>query len=206
MKIICAVHGIRTYGEWIDKFFDYTRKNSYYQNEPLIAYKYGFLLAVKSVNPFVKFYAVKNLMKKLRGIQKDYPDADLNIVAHSYGTELSYRAIKHSGEDGKGLIKVNKLILVASIIQIHEDFSETLKAGKLNELHNYCSFEDEVCRANPFGHSGYVGFMPLYAQKCTEQPYPELKVYNHQVKILEHGDYFKGDKYFQEWTDIIYKV
>jgi len=203
---LCGNNNGRSFSAISNKFFDYIRKDPRYQNEPLIPFKYGFLLAIRCINPFVKFYKVKKLMKRLRKIQKDYPNAELNIVAHSYGTELSYRAIKHSGEDGKESIRVNKLILVASIIQIHEDFSETLRAGKLNELHNYCSLEDEVCRANPFGHSGYVGFMPLHDRKFYEKPYSDLEVYNHQVEILEHGDYFKGNKYFKEWADIIYKI
>jgi len=206
MKVICAIHGIRSYGEWIDRFFDYIKNDPRYKkDEPLIAYKYGFLLATKSINPFIKFWKIKALMRKLRKIKKTYPEADLNIISHSFGTELSYRAIKHSGEDGKPPIIVDKLILIASIIQIHEDFNETLRANKIKELHNYCSHEDEVCRINPFGHSGYKGFIPLDDRKFYEKPYSDLEVYNHQVEILEHCDYFKGDKYFKEWSDIIYK-
>ncbi len=39
--------------------------------------------------------------------------------------------------------------------------------------------------------------------RCYEKPFKDLKIYNHQQKDLEHGDYFKGTKFFKEWLDII---
>ena len=71
------------------------------------------------------------VMRELRALTVKYPDAELNIVAHSYGTELSYQAIKRSGEDGKPPIKVSKLILVASIVSAHREipYTDTLRAG-----------------------------------------------------------------------------
>jgi len=147
-------------------------------------------------------------MRTLRELTSKYPKAALNIVGHSYGTELSYQAIKRSGEDGKPPIKVDKLILVASIVSAHREipYKDTLRARKLNELHCYCSYEDEVCRYNPFGHSGCFGFLRhVHDPMCYHKPFKDLEIYNHQQKDLEHGDYFKGTKFFKEWLDIIAK-
>lgn len=208
MRIIFAIHGIRSpkKDNWVYKFTDFAKEDTRFKDDIMVPHPYGYLLALNSINPKTKFDHVKEVMAALRTLTKQYPDAELNIVAHSYGTELSYQAVKRSGEDGKPPIKVNKLILVASIVSAHREipYTDTLKAKKLNELHCYCSYEDEVCRYNPFGHSGCFGFLrSAYDMKCYRKPFKDLEIYNRQQFTLEHCDYFKGDKFFKEWLDII---
>ncbi len=208
MRIIFAIHGIRSpkKDNWVYKFIDFADKDSRFKDDIKIPHSYGYLLALNSVNPKTKFDHVKSVMKELRALTDKYPAAELNIVAHSYGTELSYQAIKRSGEDGKQAIKVNKLILVASIVSAHREipYTDTLRVKKLKALHCYCSYEDEVCRYNPFGHSGCWGFLRhVHDPKCYDKPFKDLEIYNHQQKSLEHCDYFKGTKFFKEWLNII---
>jgi len=98
------------------------------------------------------------------------------------------------------------MILVSSVVSRHKEipYDDSVRPGKIKQLHCYCSFEDEVCKFNPFGHSGCYGFAKnKYDSKCYPKPFDELEIYNHQVEILEHSDYFKGTKYFKEWLDIL---
>lgn len=208
MRVIFAIHGIRSpkKDNWVFKFADFVGKDPRFKDDLAVPHSYGYLIALNSVNPKTKFDHVKRVMRELRVLTAKYPGAELNIVAHSYGTELSYQAIKRSGEDGKPPIKVNKLILVAGIVSAHREipYADTLRAGKLNELHCYCSYEDKVCRYNPFGHSGCFGFLRhAHDMKHYDKPFQDLEIYNHQQRDLEHCDYFKGTKFFKEWLDII---
>ena len=210
MRIIFAIHGIRSKkeGNWVFDFINFAKADNRLRGDIFKPYTYGFVPAVLSVNPFFKFHSVKRVMKVLRKLKKQYPDADLNIVAHSYGTELSFQAIKRSGEDGKEKIKVNKLILVGGIVSAHREipYNDTLREGKIKEMHCYCSYEDEICRYNNFGHSGCFGFLRnAHNPKCYPKPFDDLEIYNHQTYTLEHCDYFKGDQYRKEWLDIIAK-
>jgi len=207
-RIIFAIHGIRSKkkGNWVYDFIDFAKKDSRFKDDVFFPYTYGFVPAVLSVNLFFKYHSVKRLMKVLRKLTGENPNRDLNIVGHSYGTELSFQAVKRSGEDGRPPIMVDKMILVSSIVSRHREipYNDTLKAGKIKQLHCYCSFEDEVCKYNPFGHSGYAGFSKdKYDSKCYPKPFPDLEIYNHQVQIAEHGDYFKGTKYYKEWLNLI---
>jgi pimeloyl-ACP methyl ester carboxylesterase len=208
-RIIFAIHGIRSnkIGNWVYSFTDFAKADARFKDDIFEPYTYGFIPSALCVNPFFKFASVNRLKKVLRKIISDNPDCDLSIVAHSYGTELSYQAIKTSGEDGKLPIMVDKLILVSSIVSRNREipYTDTLKAGKIKQLHCYCSYEDEVCKLlNPFGRSGYSGLSKdEYDSKCYDKPFVDLEIYNHQVKILEHCDYFKGTKYYKEWLDII---
>lgn len=209
MRVIIAIHGIRSpkKNNWIYDFCDFGKQDSRFQVDEFIPYYYEYLLALESVNAFKRYNLIRGFMKFLRGIRKQYPEADLSIVAHSYGTEMSFQAIKRSGEDGRDPIMVDKLILVASIVSAHREipYTDTLRAGKIKEMHCYCSYEDEVCRYNNFGHSGCWGFLKsAYDPVCYEKPFNDLNIFNHQTKTVEHCGYFTKE-YKQEWLDIISK-
>ena len=207
-RIIFATHGIRSKkeGNWVYNFTDFAKQDPRFKDYIIKPFTYGVVLATVSVIPFVKFYYVKYLKDVLRKLVTDNPNCELNIVAHSYGTELSYWAVKTSGEDGKPPIMVNKMILTASVVSRHGEipYNETLRAGKIKQLHCYCSYKDNVCKLNPFGHSGYAGFAKdLYDSKCYSKPFDDLEIYNHQVENVEHCEYFNDTKYYKEWLDII---
>jgi len=211
MRAIIAIHGImsRKKDNWIYSFCDFAKKDPRFQGDVFLPYYYEYLPTLECINAFKRYNLIRGFMKFLRSVKKDYPQADLNIVSHSYGTEMSFQAIKRSGEDSvsKGPILVNKLILVASIVSAHREipYTDTLRAGKIKEMHCYCSYEDEVCRYNPFGHSGCCGFLKdVQDPNCYEKPFADLNIFNHQTKTLEHCGYFTK-QYEQEWIDIIAK-
>jgi len=207
-RIIFAIHGIRSpkQGNWIYNFTNFIKQDLRFKGDVFVPHYYGFVLATASVFPFFKFEEVKKVREAIRSVVRDNPECELNIIAHSYGTELSFQAIKTSGEDGKPPIMVNKLILVSSVVSRFNEipYNTTLRAGKIEQLHCYCSFKDWVCNFAPFGHSGCFGFSrDRYDRKCYQKPIEGLEIYNHQVETLGHCAYFEDVKYFKEWLDII---
>ena len=207
-KIIFAIHGIRSKkeGNWVNNFTDFAKQDSRFKEDVPIPFTYGYVLALASVFPLYKFAKVKMLQGALRKIVSENPNCELNIVAHSYGTEISYWAVKASGEDGKPPIIVNKMVLTASVVSNHLEipYNDTLRAGKIKQLHCYCSHRDNVCQFNPFGHSGYAGFArDVYDSKCYPKPFADLEIHNHQVETMGHCDYFNDTRYYKEWLDII---
>jgi pimeloyl-ACP methyl ester carboxylesterase len=209
-RIIFVVHGIRSRQEdnWIYQFIDFAKADPRFEDDIFIPYYYGFVLATGSIIPTFKYRMVKRLRRAIREETAKYPGYELNIVAHSYGTELSFWAIKTSGEDTVPPmpIMVNRLILVASVVlrSYHIPYNDTLRDGKIKQLHCYCSYNDEVCNFAPFGHSGCFGFSrDEHDSTCYPKPFDDLEIYNHQAEIAEHGDYFKGTKFYEEWLNLI---
>lgn len=207
-RIIFAIHGVRSKKKdnWIYDFIDFAKTDPRFKDDIFVPYYYGFVLATGSALPVGRFNKIKKLMAALREKRNENPDCELNIVAHSYGTELSFQAIKRSGEDGKPPIIANKLILVASVVSRHREipYNDTLKAGKIKQLHCYCNHADWVCNFNVFGHSGFAGFSrDKYDKHFYPRPIEGLEIYNHLAKGMGHGGYFKGTKYYQEWLNII---
>lgn len=207
-RIIFIIHGIRSKpgGNWVYRFRDFARKDPRFKGDIFRLYVYGYVLATQSAILTFKYDMINRVKAELRKIMRKSPGCELNIVAHSYGTLLSFQAIKRSGEDGRFPIKVNKLILVASVVSRHREipYDDTLGAGKIKQLHCYCSYKDKVCKNNPFGHSGYAGFArDRYDRICYREPIKKLKIYNHQQNTIGHSGYFKGHKYYKEWLDIL---
>ena len=141
----------------------------------------------------------------IRKLNKKYPDAEINILAHSFGTYISYEAIRQAGKDKKAPIRINKLILVGGIVSSHENFKDTIGEGLIKEVYNYCSYDDRVVRFNPlFGHCGYIGFLPIGRRDHVEMPWPGVKNCRFEVR---HSQWFDDDPpdFYRAWLNNIMK-
>jgi len=200
--VICAAHGIRTDGKWIKDLFTYLLKKypdyAEIEKTKLIPLRYGYILASVCVFGFVKNYLINWMRRKLEAYCKMYPAASISYFGHSYGTLLGYEALRRSDD-----IYFDKMILVASIVSSHEMFDDTLGMGKVRKIHCFCSKEDEVCKYNPFGHSGFWGFLTNGDRKCRKKPYDGLEVFNYCKKDLEHSGYFTDEETISEWMEIL---
>jgi len=189
-KIIVGIHGIKTHEDsWIDSLIAFYKTYFHSKNILYVDYQYGYIPGIICIIPFIKKKLIKKFRNRLRELQKQFPDASLNVIAHSYGTEMTHLALKTSANDCKEIIIADKIILVASILNVKTDLSKMFAKGQFKEFHVYSSLEDEVCQYNPFGHSGYIG---LYDDFAT----------NHRHKELEHGGYFTAD-FFRQWAEIL---
>jgi hypothetical protein len=200
--VICAAHGIRTKGKWIIDLFTLLKdKYPEYANPEetrLIPIRYGYLLASICVLGFVKNYLINWMRRKLEAYCEMYPAASIIYFGHSYGTLLGYEALRRSDN-----IYLDRLVLVASIVSSHEIFDDTLGMRKVREIYCFCSEADEVCKYNPFGHSGYWGFRQNGDNECSPRPYDELEVYNYCKKNMEHSGYFADEETRSEWMEIL---
>ena len=113
---------------------------------------------------------------------------------------LAYEAIRWSGQDTrKKSIRINKLILISSVVKTHEKFNDTIGKGLIKEVHNFCSYGDEVCRFNPFGHSGYNGFLFGDSE-------PNPKVSNRRYEV-EHSQWFDDapPDFYKIFRNVLFK-
>jgi len=183
MKILISLHGVRSRGKWQKELGEYINKcgrtDIYYH-----AYKYGWIPSFYSIIPFIRRYHVNRFRKWL--YRKIYPlyGENLNIVAHSFGTYISFHALKDS-------LGCKILILFGGILHCREDF-EGIIPDQIKEIQNFHSLEDEVCKFNPLGHSGHYGFRNKNSTRKVwhRKPYKNKKVTNHRLFLPEHTEYF----------------
>ena len=201
-NIIVGIHGIRTLPKynWTRIFAIHLGYDKRFNDWLIKRASYGFLRAFLVVIPLVRKIKVWWFKRFLRKLQKKYPDAKINILAHSFGTYISYEAVRRAGKDGRNPIKINKLILVASIVSAHEDFKDTVGKGLIRKVYNYCSYDDKVARLNPFGHSGYWGFLAPGKRDHIEIPWPYVQNCRFNVK---HSQWFDDEPpdFYKKWLD-----
>lgn len=88
--LVALIHGIRTRAEWHDNL---RRKIKTVSSSEVKSIKYGFF---DGVSFLIHRYAKKldHLSEELRLLKRDYPNHELVIVAHSFGTFLTLKFLQ----------------------------------------------------------------------------------------------------------------
>ena len=199
IKILITLHGVRTAESksWQLKNEAKMKEDKRFKKWLIINYNYGYLFAVFSLIPFIRWHIIRKFRKFLIGIVQACPNAEINIMAHSYGTLVAFEALK------KYIIPINKLILISSVIKTAEPIYDLIEMGVAKGIYNFCSKEDYVCKINPFGHSGYNGFRRPISMGFRENPYPN--VYNKRYNV-DHWEWWNDTPpdFFKIWRDLLH--
>ncbi len=183
MKILISLHGVRSRGKWQKELGEYINKcgrtDIYYH-----AYKYGWIPSFYSIIPFIRRYHVNRFRKWL--YKRIYPlyGEDIVICSHSFGTYISFHALKDS-------LGARTLILFGGILHCKESFNGIVP-DQIKEIHNFHSKEDQVAQFAPQGHCGFFGFRNknTKSKKWKRKPYKDREIINHRCFVLDHDEYF----------------
>lgn len=125
--VVVLVHGIRTFADWQDDLRATLREHGF-----IVALtNYGrfnllkFLLPV----PFFRRQAIRQIERQLAQVFERYPDADISVIAHSFGTYV----IAHLLDK----FAFNRVVFCGSVVRFDFDFGPLLSkfnAPLLNEV------------------------------------------------------------------------
>jgi hypothetical protein len=153
--VVILLHGMNTNAEWQEALADAIRNSSHI--EPLVV-GYGNFHPVKFWIPyFFRRGRIKKVLTDLRGIQKRNPDADISIVAHSFGTYIVSKILAARCE-----IKFHRILLCGAIVDTDYDWaavSDQFKEPVINDIgrrDTWPSLAKSWCWG--FGNSGVIGF------------------------------------------------
>ncbi len=86
-KLVITVHGIRTFGQWQERLARLLcadpSKDIAVEN-----YHYGYFSVLAFLVPVFRWIATRRFRTELEHIAREYPDRELSLVAHSFGTHL----------------------------------------------------------------------------------------------------------------------
>ena len=204
--IIIVTHGIETKKSeflgpdgWGTAFRNYLERPDNGEDRRVVLVYWGnlrFFFARKFtgiVGRFVRNAAIKKIQKVANEEMQKFPGAKISIVGHSLGTFVAYKSMYYETKFPRPIF--DKVVLLASVVSRRENFERT--AGHFSELLCGFSSEDEMCRFNPYGHSGYKGFITSGIFKDTRKvvnqrfEYKIVDIDDGIVKIVgyEHTDY-----------------
>ena len=131
-KIVIAVHGIRTHGEWTTHISHLFRTKTDYEFWALNYWPFD-ALDLFLPGPFWK----KRRARLLDLLQEaKSTGADVSVIAHSFGTFLTVSALKKSPH-----IILEKLVLCGSIVK-NRDLSAFIRKQVQTEIINDCGTKD----------------------------------------------------------------
>lgn len=163
-SVIVAVHGVRSHGEWTDTLEAKLEADPRFKDALFWAVDYPWTMAVvgwaQTWWPWSRHTLTNWMERQLVRIQAQFPDAPLDIVSHSYGTWLTWHAIRRSFEHATP-IRARKVLMLGSVVH-HDGPFFPLVRGQIKRLVNFFSLNDTVVlfAPPPFGHAGQVGCVP----------------------------------------------
>jgi len=155
---VVTVHGIRTYGQWQKLLEDTISEQGI--SAKVINFKYSFLPIFSYCSFIVKRKIAMRFSTDLNLLLKDTRYDTIDIIGHSFGTQLIAYALKHLEPGCKK--KIRTVIFSGSVVPENFDWNGIV-GKKIDRLINDCACDDFILLVNkciiPFaGMSGRVGF------------------------------------------------
>lgn len=150
-----TVHGIRTYGQWQSHLAkDVEGYSRYFES---IEIKYEFLDIFSFLLPFRRKTVIEKAAKRLLAHIQKYPDRDIHIIAHSFGSLIVTEALKNFSSKGR----LKSVIFCGSPLPHDENIDHIVEVADftLNECGTH-DFVLAVCRlfVPGLGDAGRIGF------------------------------------------------
>lgn len=186
---LITIHGIRTTGRWQDTLNRLVKQNSReVEPKPI---KYGFFSLFSFLFPTLRDYTSRKIEKKIHFALDHSKHDRVIIVAHSFGTYITAKAIKSY----KGNTDIDLIIFAGSVLKSDYDLEHIFKKSKM--FINECGSRDKILIACNvlvlgLGDAGRNGF-----NSCQHNTFIN-RFYNGG-----HDVYLTEDKMSENWIPSI---
>lgn len=114
--VILLIHGIRDIGAWQNK----VSRNLSQVGTVVEQIRYGYYPEVRFLFPLDLSYGpVNKILKRIRALKNQYPNAKMSVVAHSFGTYVFLKALKQDSD-----LEFWKVIFCGSVADDQFEWSE----------------------------------------------------------------------------------
>lgn len=152
--LIAMVHGIRTHAEWHDQLEKAVRACS---TAEVKSVKYGFF---DSVRFLTHLYGKKlrHVTEEFRILKRDYPDHEIVVVAHSFGTFLTTKFLENNTD-----FNIERVLFCGAVVDEDFNFAKLPNFPGQGKAVNDVGTQDiypVLAKSCSFGYgaSGTVGF------------------------------------------------
>lgn len=165
-KTLITIHGIRTNGKWQQELVEEVKK--YSRSFNFVEVKYGFFDLISFVLPWSRAKKIREVAAELVRVIEENKSTEINIVAHSFGTQIVSEAFKSLSESSK----VNNVILCGSPMCNMESIDHVVSRSERTV--NECGGADFVLLfarlfAVGLGDAGRIGFTKANTHKFVNR-------------------------------------
>jgi hypothetical protein len=155
--LVIAIHGILTAAHWKDEVRDAIEHDEFGERDEEVKFElagYGILDLPRFIFPFL--FAPKIVDRvhgKIRGFHDEYPNADISVIAHSFGTYVIAKILQQQS--------LRLLILFASVIPADTALWSSIRKSVVDKTRNDCSRRDKwpglAYAIWSYGNTGNIG-------------------------------------------------
>jgi outer membrane protein OmpA-like peptidoglycan-associated protein len=169
-RIVVTIHGIRTHGQWQERLT--ALLNAADPTIDVVNYKYGFFSTLAFIVPLTRSLITRRFRREFVELVRTNPDAEFDIVAHSFGTHLAAWGIK--GIKNEHMPVIRNVILAGSVLKPNFPWNELLYNGRVKRVINDCGINDNVLALNQVvvlmtGMAGRVGFSGMTSARLINR-------------------------------------
>ena len=186
--VVILIHGIRTYAIWQNALKKKIESSLSFKVIPL---DYGYWDVFRFWIPidFIRVGAVKHISEELNIIKRDYPSANIVIVAHSFGTYITGKILQNNSH-----YQITRLLLCGSILPENFKWDKLYNFKEEKQIVNEVGTKDfwpMLAKSMTFGYgaSGTFGF--------------RTHVANDRYHNVDHSGFFHDDMYEKFWIPFI---
>lgn len=156
-RVVLLVHGILTLGGWFRELGGHIQSDAKGKNLELSwdPVKYGWFPVLQFIMPWTRRRMVREFVRRYTAARAKYPRADVDVVAHSYGTYLVCQAM-----DIYSTIKFKHVALAGSIVSTNYPWDERYKSRQVEELRNYTADRDYAVACFPAAYQKLARLIP----------------------------------------------
>jgi pimeloyl-ACP methyl ester carboxylesterase len=185
--VVVFVHGILTAGEWQQRLADQLNREGRVKAYPIGVQPVDLLTFLFPL--FGRRFLTNVVAKKLNDVRDMHPNAEISVVAHSFGTYLITRLLRRAPH-----IRIRRLLLCGSIVKMYFDWSAIKNCVKAGAVVNDVGTKDVwpvVAFVGTFGYgpSGALGFKHPYVQ---DRYFP-----------IGHSDFFEPSHVRDYWVPFL---
>lgn len=184
--VIVLVHGIRTYAEWQERLAGVLADKGYELVYPI---GYGFFDVLSFLCPlFTRRKPIERVLRELRAIKTKHRDADISVVAHSFGTYVLSKILEDATD-----ISLHRVILCGCIVPLKFRWDKVVARVKglvVNEVGTRDSWPVAAGLVTwGYGPSGTFGFKTTHVRD--------------RYHNCGHSDFFEDELMARYWLPML---
>ncbi|HIF9079601.1 TPA: response regulator [Photobacterium damselae] len=188
-KVVITIHGIRTFGEWQNRFKHIILENS--SDVIIEQYSYSYFSLFSFLIPYIRNIEVKRFYNSLEKLSIKYPNTDFYLFSHSFGTYITVKAIDKIIKNEINL-NIKKIILAGSVLKSDFDWTNIAQNSKAIII-NDCGVNDYILwLSNAFvpnmGMAGRIGFHGFKNDKLINRSFN-----------FSHSEYFSDNTFLNKY-------
>jgi len=198
-RVVALIHGIRTAAVWAEGVARVLQQSCDVVPKPI---RYGYFDTLQFLFPWgTREAPVQRVTRQIRTIRNEYPDAEISVIGHSFGTYIISKILEQESD-----ITFHHVVLCGSVIDANYRW-DLVRSRVKGRVVNDCGTRDiwpVLAQGATWGY-GATGTLGMSGAIVSDRfhPYGHSDFFNEEFVINFWVPLFKNDELVPSvWNDV----